>query len=76
MKNIIGIDISKEYFDACINNKVTRYKNVLNGFQDFIPSIPLARHSCLFVVSSVLGTLCHRQKLLYKMRIKNNIYNM
>ena len=44
MKNIIGIDISKEYFDACINNNVFRFKNDLAGFKEFIQFVPESSH--------------------------------
>ncbi|MCX6145905.1 MAG: IS110 family transposase [Candidatus Kapabacteria bacterium] len=56
MKNIIGIDISKEYFDAFMNNNVIRFKNDLNGFTKFIKSIPLESH-CIMESTS---TYCYK----------------
>ncbi|MCX6147016.1 MAG: transposase [Candidatus Kapabacteria bacterium] len=59
MKNIIGIDISKEYFDACINNKVVRFTNDSNGFTKFIESIPVESHCIMESTSTYCFNLAY-----------------
>jgi transposase len=36
MKNIVGIDISKNFFDSFVNGKVINYSNDKKGFQRFV----------------------------------------
>lgn len=54
MKNIIGIDISKSYFDADINRGVIRYNNDENGIADFIKSLQTQSH-CIMESTSTYG---------------------
>lgn len=53
-KNIIGIDVSKKYFDAVINGKVHRFDNDSKGINKFIKSIPLGSH-CAMESTSTYG---------------------
>lgn len=53
-KNIIGIDVSKKYFDSVINGKVHRFDNDSKGIKKFIKSIPLGSH-CAMESTSTYG---------------------
>ena len=53
-KNIIGIDVSKKYFDSVINGKVHRFDNDSKGIKKFINSIPLGSH-CAMESTSTYG---------------------
>ncbi len=54
MQTIIGIDISKKYFDADINGKVNRYENTHKSFKKFIKHIPEKSH-CVMESTSTYG---------------------
>lgn len=53
-KTIIGIDISKKDFCACINGKVVKYNNDTKGIQAFIKAIPESSH-CVMESTSTYG---------------------
>ena len=53
-KNIIGIDVSKKYFDSVINGKVLRFDNDSKGISKFVKSIPLGSH-CAMESTSTYG---------------------
>lgn len=53
-KNIIGIDVSKKYFDSFINGKVHRFDNDNKGINKFLKSIPLGSH-CAMESTSTYG---------------------
>jgi transposase len=40
----IGIDISKDYFDACIQDDVKRFDNKPTGFKAFVTRLPAQAH--------------------------------
>lgn len=46
-KNIIGIDISKKYFDAVLNGGVQRFDNDRKGICKFIKKITLGSHCAM-----------------------------
>ncbi|MBZ0242784.1 MAG: IS110 family transposase, partial [Bacteroidales bacterium] len=55
MKTVVGIDISKKYFDAFINNKVQRFQNNNEGISKFVKLLPGESH-CLMESTS---TYCY-----------------
>lgn len=60
---IIGIDISKNDFYACVNQKVTKYNNDAKGIKAFINAIPESSH-CVMESTS---TYCYKlADALYK----------
>lgn len=54
MQNIVGIDISKKYFDADINGKVNRYKNEIKSFKKLVKHLPEKSH-CVMESTSTYG---------------------
>jgi transposase len=56
MNNFVGIDISKEYFDADLNGKVIKYQNNKNGFQKFVKELS-ANTNCFMESTS---TYCYK----------------
>jgi len=56
MSSIVGIDISKEYFDADLNSKVERFDNNKKGIAKFIKKLP--ENSLCFMEST--STYCYK----------------
>lgn len=54
MQSVIGIDISKKYFDADILGKVNRYDNDPKGFTKLLPNLPSNSH-CVMESTSTYG---------------------
>lgn len=54
MLTVIGIDISKKYFDADINSKVYRYDNDHKSFKKIIKHLPANSH-CVMESTSTYG---------------------
>ncbi|MFA6570223.1 MAG: IS110 family transposase [Bacteroidota bacterium] len=54
MQTIVGIDISKKYFDADINGKVCRYDNDHKSFKKIIKHLPANSH-CIMESTSTYG---------------------
>ena len=54
MQTIIGIDISKKYFDADINGKVNRYDNDQKSFKKLLKHLPANSH-CVMESTSTYG---------------------
>lgn len=54
MLNIVGIDISKKYFDAYIQGKVNRYENDHKSFKKIIKHLPESSH-CVMESTSTYG---------------------
>jgi transposase len=54
METIVGIDISKKYFDAEINGRVCRYDNDRKSFKKIIKHLPANSH-CIMESTSTYG---------------------
>jgi transposase len=59
MGTIIGIDISKKYFDADINSKVNRYDNDVKSFKKLIKHLPAGCHCVMESTSTYGNKLAH-----------------
>jgi transposase len=54
MQTIVGIDISKKYFDACIKGEVHRFDNNHNSFKKLIKKL-LPKSHCVMESTSTYG---------------------
>ena len=57
MKTVVGIDISKNYFDALINNKVERFQNNKEGIIKFVKLLPNGSHCVMESTSTYCYSL-------------------
>lgn len=71
-KTIVGIDISKQYFDAELEGQVKRYRNNMIGMSKFVGMLPENSHC----VMESTGNYCYKlADYLFKSGIKVYVVN-